>query len=305
MARYTEQGMSFAAQSALNIARVSVIAGLLLAILKITTGYWANSLAVMADGMESAGDVVASVILWLGIRMSAEPADEDHPYGHGRFEILAGQAIGAFLIASGAILAWQASIHLKQVQTVPNAYAIWTVVLSIAIKLGMAHWKKKAAREFRSAALHADAANDWMDVLSGLIAILAVGLNLWQPERFSHADSVGGVLIAMLVVFLGIQVLRESSWELLDTMPSAAMLAEIKACAMGVKGTEGIEKCRARKTGFQYHVDLHLEVDPHLTVEAAHQISGAVRASIRDRIPWVADVLVHIEPAAEDDKSDG
>ena len=275
------------------------------AILKITIGYWANSLAVMADGMESAGDVVASVILWLGLRMSAQPADEDHPYGHGRFEILAGQAIGAFLIASGAILAWQASIHLKQAQTVPEAYAIWTVVLSIMIKVGLARWKKKAARELRSAALQADATNDWLDVLSGLIAISAVGLNLWKPEQFSHADSVGGVVIAMLVVFLGIQVLRESSWELLDTMPSTEMLTAIKACAMEVKGTEGIEKCRARKTGFQYHVDLHLEVNPHLTVEAAHQISGAVRASIRKQIPWVADVLVHIEPAALDDKNDG
>ena len=84
-----------------------------------------------------------------------------------------------------------------------------------------------------------------------------------------------------------------------------APVGGILRCAMEVKGTEGIEKCRARKTGFQYHVDLHLEVNPHLTVEAAHQISGAVRASIRKQIPWVADVLVHIEPAALDDKNDG
>jgi len=297
--------MSPAIQSSLRIAKLSIATGLFLAVVKITAGYAANSLAVVADGIESAGDVVASIILWLGIRISAKPPDEDHPYGHGRFEILAGQAIGAFLIASGAILGWQAFLHLYQPQVTPSAFAIWTVVLSIAIKLGLARWKKSAAREFRSAALQADAANDWLDVLSGCIAILAVGLNLWNPKIFSHADAIGGVFIAILVVVLGLQVLRRSSWELLDTMPSPEMLAEIKSCARAVPGALGIDKCLARKTGFQYHVDLHLEVAPDLSVEKAHKISGAVRASIRKNISWVADVLIHIEPAPSDNKVDG
>lgn len=297
--------MSPATQSALNIARASILAGLFLAIIKIAAGYLANSLAVIADGIESAGDVIASIILWLGLHMSAQPPDEDHPYGHGRFEILAGQAIGAFLIASGAILGWQAVLHLREPQATPQSFAIWTVVTSIAIKLGLARWKKSAAREFRSAALEADAANDWLDVLSGLVAIAALGLNLYDPNLFSHADATGGVIIAVLVVVLGFQVLRQSSWELLDTMPSPEMLAEIKACARAVPGALGIEKCLARKTGFQYHVDLHLEVASDLTVENAHRISGAVRSAIRKQIPWVADVLIHIEPAPSDNKVDG
>lgn len=290
---------------ALRIARVSIAAGLFLALVKITAGIFADSIAVIADGIESAGDVVASTILWLGLRMSAQPPDADHPYGHGRFEILAGQAIGAFLISSGAILGWQAIRHLSEPQTTPQAFAIWTVLLSIAIKLALAKWKQNAARKFRSAALEADSANDWLDVLSGIIAIVAVGLNLYNPQVFSHADAIGGILIAILVIVLGFQVLRQSSWELLDTMPSDAMLAEIKACALRVPGAQGIEKCLARKTGFQYHVDLHLEVHPHLTVEQAHRISGAVRAAIRSHIEWVADVLIHIEPAPSDNSSDG
>jgi len=297
--------MPTATHSALRIARVSIAAGLFLALIKITAGIMANSLAVIADGIESAGDVVASFILWLGLRMSAEPPDADHPYGHGRFEILAGQAIGAFLIASGAILALQALRHLREPQTTPQSFAIWTVVISIVIKLVLARWKKKAAREYRSAALEADSANDWLDVVSGLLAILALGLNLYDPILFSHSDAIGGVLIAGLVILLGLQVLRQSSWELLDTMPSPAMLDEIKTCALKVPGALGIEKCHARKTGFQYHVDLHLEVHPQLTVENAHQISGAVRAAIRTNIDWVADVLVHIEPAPSHNGIDG
>jgi cation diffusion facilitator family transporter len=297
--------MTHATQSALRIAKVSITVGLFLALIKITAGIIAGSIAVIADGVESAGDVVASLILWLGLRISAEPPDEDHPYGHGRFEILAGQAIGAFLIATGSLLGWQAVHHLQQPQIPPQPFAIWTVLLSIAIKLALARWKHSAAKQFRSAALQADAANDWLDVLSGCIAILAVGLNLYNPTVFSHADAVGGILIAILVVVLGLQVLRQSSWELLDTMPSPTMLAEIRNCALQVPGALGIEKCLARKTSFQYHVDLHLEVDPQLTVEQAHRISGAVRASIRTNIDWVADVLIHIEPAPSDNSLDG
>lgn len=288
---------------ALKIARISIAVGLFLAALKLGAGYWAGSIAVFADGVESAGDVVASVILWLGLRISAEPPDEDHPYGHGRFEIMAGQAIGAFLIASGTILAWQSFVHLQQPQAVPHAFAIWTVVLSVCIKIFLARWKLAAASKFRSAALGADAANDWLDVLSGLIAIAAVGLNLWQPQRFAHADGIGGIVIALLVVLLGMNVLRESSWELLDSMPSEAMLAEIRSYALSVAGALAIEKCRARKTGLQYHVDLHLEVDRAMTVEDAHRIGGKVRSAIREQLPWVADVLIHIEPAPEEYKS--
>lgn len=104
-------------------------------------------------------------------------------------------------------------------------------------------------------------------------------------------------MIAGLVVYLGFGVLRQSSWELLDTMPPAGMLEEIRRAALGVDGTLGVEKCRARKTGLQYHVDLHLEVAPELSVREAHEISGAVRAAVKQRVNWVADVLVHIEPA--------
>ncbi len=289
--------MSPATQSALQIARISIASGVFLALLKITAGILADSLSVLADGIESAGDVIASSILWLGLRMSAEPPDDDHPYGHGRFEILAGQAIGAFLISSGPVPGWQSIQHLRQPHSTPQSFAIWTVVISIVVKLILARWKSSAARQFRSAALEADSTNDWLDVLSGLIAILALGLNLYNPTLFSHADSIGGLLIAALVVFLGFNILRRSSWDLLDTMPSESMLAEIRSCALTVKGATAIETCRARKPGFQYHVDLHLEVDPNLSVRAAHEISGAVRSAIRANIPWVADVLVHIEPA--------
>ncbi|MBZ2183122.1 MAG: cation diffusion facilitator family transporter [Bryobacter sp.] len=284
-------------QGALRLAQWSVGTGIVLAISKVGLGWYTHSFSLVADGIESAGDVVASMILWLGLRIAAEPADENHPYGHGRVEILAGQAIGAFLIASGVLLGRQAIEQMGEAKEAPHALAVAPLVVSIAVKLLLVRKKRKAAWEFRSAAMEADAANDWLDVLSGTIALVALGMNIAVPGAFGQADRIGGLLIAGLVVYLGFGVLRQSSWELLDTMPPAGMLEEIRRAALGVDGTLGVEKCRARKTGFQYHVDLHLEVAPELSVREAHEISGAVRAAVKQRVNWVADVLVHIEPA--------
>lgn len=290
---------------ALKLARWSLIAGVSLAVGKIGIGTYAHSFSLVADGIESAGDVVASLILWLGLRLAAEPADEDHPYGHGRVEILAGQAIGAFLIGSGVLLGRQAIAQMGEQRGAPDVVAVAPLVVSIGVKLWLARKKKAAAAQWRSAAMQADAANDWLDVLSGTIALVALGLNVALPGMFGQADRVGGLLIAGLVVYLGFGVLRQSSWELLDTMPPEGMLEEIRRVAMGVEGTRGIEKCRARKTGFQYHVDLHLEVAPEMSVREAHEISGAVRAAVKREVDWVADVLVHIEPVPGDNGGDG
>ncbi|MDX2267313.1 MAG: cation diffusion facilitator family transporter [Bryobacter sp.] len=280
----------------LHAARLSILVGLLLALLKLGAGYVAGSLAVFADGWESAGDVVASLILWLGVAIASRPADEDHPYGHGRYEILAAQAIGIFLLLSGLALAYAAYLRLGQAPARPAPWAITPLVVSIVAKVFLARWKRQVARTSGSSALLADSANDWLDVLSGAIALIALALNLANPNDFAQADSLGGALVGLLVILLGLNVIRESSIALLDTMPAPERLEEIRAAALGVPGAWDIEKVHARKTGFGYHVDLHLEVDPASTVEAAHQVSGAVRRRIRAEVPWVADVLIHIEP---------
>lgn len=289
-------------RSALRIARWSIATGVLLAAGKLSAGYWGHSMAVLADGLESAGDVVSSSILWIGLQLAAQPPDEDHPYGHGRFETLAGQAIGVFLMLSGILLAWQSWIRMDGQHPVPHRIALWALVVSVAVKFFLARWKKKGAAKLHSAALSADALNDWLDVLSGLIALGAVGLNLLDPLRFGHADSIGALLVALLVVLLGGQVLWDASIQLLDTMPAPEKLEQIRTSALAAPGVLGVDKCRARKTGFHYHVDLHVEVAPELSVDAGHRIGGMVRSQIRRELPWVADVLVHIEPAAGNHK---
>ena len=156
--------------------------------------------------------------------------------------------------------------------------------------------KFRLSRRSGSAGLRADAWNDLVDVLSGSVALAGVGLAIGWPGQFASADHYGGFLIGLIVIFLGFRVVRETVLQLMDTMPDESQMTQIRRVALQVPGAKGIEKCFARKTGLRYHVDLHLEVDPELTVRASHEIASAVKNTIKAELDWVEDVLVHVEP---------
>jgi cation diffusion facilitator family transporter len=144
-----------------------------------------------------------------------------------------------------------------------------------------------------------------VDILSATVALVALALTLHNPKEFLAADHYGGFAVGVIVILTGLRVVRDASMELTDTMPSDAVLRRIREFALEVPGVEGVEKCFARKTGLQYHVDIHIEVDPALTVAASHDIATDVRQHLRRRAPSVADVLVHIEPSHGWDRTAG
>ena len=267
-----------------------------LAIAKLLVGWLAGSTSVVADGAESAGDVLASGVLYVGLLLAARPPDDDHPYGHGRVETLAGLAIGTFLFLTGLAISYHSLLHVNEVHAPPALWAIYPLLASIVLKAALATVKWKTGKRIRSSALLADAMNDSVDILSGVTALVAVGLTISDPARFLAADHYGGFAVGLIVTFLGVQVIRETSLYLMDTMPEPAKMEEIRQVAAGTPGALGVEKCFARKTGLRYHVDLHLEVDPALSVREGHDIATDVRIRIKETLPWVADVLVHVEP---------
>lgn len=172
---------------------------------------------------------------------------------------------------------------------------------AIVLRGIMSSVKFRVGRRLRSSALIADAWNDAVDILSAFAALTAVALATYDPVRFLAADHYGGFVVGIVVVITGIRVARDASLELADTMPSPEITLEALQVAKSVAGVRGVDKVLARKTGLQYHIDLHIEVDPTLSVAASHTIAGRVRATLKRDLPWVADVLVHVEPA--DDSS--
>ena len=283
--------------TAQRIAAAGMVVSGALALVKIVAGVAGHSTAVVADGLESAGDVFASGFVLLGLTIAARPADENHPYGHGRIEILTGLLIGLVLTAGGALISFGSLQKLGQPRPPLASYVVWALVASLVCKTPLAAFKFQYGRRLKSTALTADAWNDAMDTLSAVAALIAVGLALHDPQRFLDADRYGGFIVGLIVVFTGVRVSYETAMQLMDTMPDDALMNEVRAAAATVRGARGVEKCFARKTGLRYHVDLHLEVDPDMTVRQSHEIAHEVRLRVVETLDWVADVLVHVEPA--------
>ena len=280
-----------------RIAILSVAASATLALANIAVGLFTGSTAVVAAGLEFAGDVLASLIVFLGMVIASRPPDANHPYGHGRFEILAGLLVGLILVLGGCGIAFRALEKVSEVHSPPVRAAAYPLVAAILVKAVLASVKFRTGRGIGSAALVADAWNDTVDILSAMVALIALGLTIHNPAEFLAADHYGGFAVGVIVILTGVRVVRDASMELTDTMPSDAVLGKIRNFALEVPGVEGVEKCFARKTGLQYHVDIHIEVDPSLTVATSHAIATDVRQHLRRRVPAVADVLVHIEPS--------
>lgn len=281
-----------------RIALVSVLVSSLLAITQIVIGWMARSTSVVATGLESAGDVATSAIVLFGLVVASKPSDASHPYGHGRVEMLSGLVVGLILVAAGVGICFKSLQNVSEVHEPPATYGLWPLVGLVVVKSALSAVKFRYGRRIQSAALVADAWNDGIDILSGVAAIVALGLTLYNPSQFLAADHYGGFAVGLIVIFTGVGVVRDTSLQLMDTMPSEELVDRIRRVALSVPGALGVEKCYARKTGLQYHVDLHLEVDPDTTVRSSHEIATRVRMQIRQELDWVADVLVHVEPAS-------
>ena len=268
-----------------------------LAAIKITAGLMGHSHAVVADGLESAGDVFASGIVLLGLTLAAKPADWDHPYGHGRIETVTGLFVGVLLALTGVAISATSLRTMGAAVLPPAPFVVWPLIGSALAKAVLSGVKMHYGKKIRSTALMADAWNDSVDILSAVAALVAVSLTIVTPHRFPSADHWGAFAVGLIVIFTGLRVTRDTTLQLVDTMPDSESMAHVRSAAMTVPGVRGVEKCYARRTGLQYHVDLHLEVDPEITVRQSHEIATQVRIVIKETLPWVADVLVHVEPA--------
>ena len=291
------------ARTGRRVARAGIAVSALLATLNIVVGIGTGSTSVVATGVEFAGDVLASTVVLIGMIVAVKPADENHPYGHGRIETLAAFIVGIILVAGGVGICWNSLQAVGETHPPPSSAAIAVLVVAIALRGVMSGVKFRVGRRIQSASLIADAWNDAVDILAATAALTAVALAMYDSARFLAADHYGGFAVGLIVILTGLRVLRAASLELMDTMPSREMIGRVRAAALQVPGVLGVDKSYARKTGFRYHVDLHIQVDPDLTVATSHVISGRVRALVRDQLGWVADVLVHVEPAPDHSKS--
>ncbi len=271
---------------------------LLIVLLEILGFFIFGSFALLIDGIASGIDILFSVLLLIGIRMAARPPDEDHPFGHGRYEPLAGLQLSIFMIVGGGLLAFQQfflaiSPDGKELIS-PVAWLIpfiAVILLEICYRF-MMHYAQKN----HSPALKAEAVHFRIDALNSLFAMGALILAAFFPAAGGMLDHFGASLIAFLMVVIGFSAARSNIHQLMDKVPDKEYFSVIRDAASEVEGVFGTEKLRIQLSGPDAHVDIDVEVDPKMSVEEAHLISQQVRAAIQKKWPSVRDVIVHMEP---------
>jgi cation diffusion facilitator family transporter len=169
------------------------------------------------------------------------------------------------------------------------------MVASIVVKGALSVGKFAYGKRLGSGAPQADASHDGIEMVSGAVALIALSLTLYDPVHFAAADHWGGFAVGLIVLLTAFHVVHDTSQDLMDAMPANERIEHIRI-ALGAPGACGVEKTYARKSGLQYHVELHLEVDPKMTVQDSHDLATATRFLIGEKLDWVAGVIVHIEP---------
>lgn len=259
-------------------------------------GFFGNSYALIADAIESTTDIFASILVLLGLKYANKPADENHPYGHGRIEPLITFLVVAFLVTSATVIAYESIINIQTPHELP---APWTLI----VLGGIITWKEisyriviQKSKETHSTSLKADAWHHRSDAITSITAFIGITIALIFGKGFETADDWAALFASGFILYNSYLIFRPALGEIMDEHVYDDLIEEIREVALEVKGIKGTEKCFIRKAGMKYHVDLHAIVDGDITVTKGHHLSHQLKDHLRKMIPSLGHVLIHIEP---------
>ena len=278
---------------------IGLVVNSLLAVAKLAAGIIGHSHALVADAVESFADILSSIVVWRGLVVAEAPADADHPYGHGKAEPLAAATVAALLIVAAIGIVVQASRSMLVPKEGPAAFTLIVLVAVVAVKEGLFRFVLREGHTIESRAVTTDAWHHRSDAITSIAAALGISVSLIGGRGYESADDIAAMVAALLIAWNGWRLLRPAFDELMDRAPSRAVSEQIIEIAAANPAAQKIEKCVVRKMGYHYFVDMHVEVDPLMTVQDAHLVAHQIKDAVRSRIPRVADVLVHIEPRSE------
>jgi cation diffusion facilitator family transporter len=283
-------------QRGLRATFLGIAVNVILGAAKFVAGIFGHSHALIADATESFADIFNSLVVWRGLVVAAAPPDEEHPYGHSKAEPLAA-AFGAVMLLAAAIwIAGKALIEITEPHKSPQWFTLVVLVIVICVKESLFRFVVGEGEATDNSAVKTDAWHHRSDAITSAGAFIGISIALIGGEKFSWADDAAAIFCAIIIGFNGWLLLRPALNELMDTAPDREIIERIRRTAAGTGGVERVEKCFARKAGHLFFVEMHVEVDPQMTVLRSHEIAHAVKDKIRETMPEVSDVLVHIEP---------
>ncbi|MBF0571037.1 MAG: cation transporter [Candidatus Omnitrophica bacterium] len=276
---------------------IGLCSNVFLAAIKITAGILGNSYALIADGIESTMDIFSSVVVLGGIKISSLPADETHPYGHGKAESLAAMIASTALLLAGIGIAIKSIIEIPHPRHAPAAFTLIILVLVIAIKETLFRYLFSVGNSVNSLSIKTAAWDQRSDVFTSLAAFIGISIAIIGGRGYEHADDWAALAASGIILFNGINLLRHAIKEIMDAAVNPETEEAIRSIAQRVPGVVAIEKCRVRKSGLNLFVDIHVEVNGGMQVHEAHRIGHEVKDALILSSLGIADVLVHIEPA--------
>ena len=287
------------ARAGLEVVGNAIAINLVLALVKISVGVVGNSYALIADGIESTADIFSSLVVWSGLRVSSKPPDQNHPYGHGKAESLAGLAVALFLIGAAIFIAVQAIGEISSSHEPPAWYTLLVLALIILIKEGLFRRMHRVGSELDSSSLKSDAWHHRSDAITSGAAFIGISIALIGGEQYAAADAWAALLACAIIFANGVRLLRPAMDEVMDASAPGDVKEQVVIIASSVEGVKAIEKCRIRKSGLGYLMDIHVEVDGAVTVTEGHGIGHRVKDSLVESSLPISDVVIHIEPASD------
>jgi cation diffusion facilitator family transporter len=284
-------------KEAVKTAFFSIAGNAVLAVIKAVTGVFGNSYALIADAIESVSDVFASVLVLFGLKYANKPADHNHPYGHGRAEPLVTFIVVGFLVVSSGVIAYQSIINIRTPHELPKAYTLFVLGGIILVKELFYRFVKNKSEQIHSSSLKADAWHHRSDAITSFTAFIGILIAIFMGPGYETADDWAALFASGFILYNAYLIFRPALGEIMDEHLYEEIVQQVRDVSMTVTGVAGTEKCYVRKAGMHYLIDLHVLVDGKLSVKAGHDIAHELKDVLKQSIPQLADVLIHIEPA--------
>lgn len=268
-----------------------------LSLIKFLAGILGHSAAMVADAIHSLSDIFSSAIVLIGLKISQKQPDLKHPYGYSKAESVAAQVVSVFLVFLGGMIffnSWK-NIFRSDYQA-PSAYVLLIAFVSITIKECLFRYKNHLGKEIHSSSLVVDAWHHRSDAFSSIAVLIGVFLALIGGPKFHIADHVAAMAVALIIFYTGIKMLLKTSSELMDQVLTGAEKEKIQLLVSEIKGVKAVEKLLIRKSGMDLIIDIHVEVNPDLSVVEGHNIAGKVKKKLMKKLDHLKGVMVHIEP---------
>ena len=277
-----------------SITYLSIVANIGLSLIKVVIGLLAGSLALVADGIHSLSDVATDAAVLLGLRLGSKAPDQSHPYGHGRAETFSAGIVALILIIVGGAMIYYATMAIaRDEMTVPHLVVLAAAVISIVAKEWLYRATRKVAIQSHSPALYANAWHHRSDALSSVA--VAIGF-LTLQFGFGHGDQVAAITVGLMIIWVGVKVIGEAMHELAESAVDSETIENIKNIINANASIRQWHKLRTRTVGREIFLDLHILVDPDLSVTAAHEISERLEKALDEEISRPINITVHVEP---------